>query len=130
MTYKKILIMGLSGAGKTTLASKLVPILNAEWLNADKIRKKHNNWDFSNAGRIRQVERMRDLTDNFLRMGNNVVADIMCPTPELRKLFNPDFTVWVNTIESSRFSDTNKVFVKPTKIDIEVKQNMQIIRRL
>ena len=93
--------MGLSGAGKTTLASKLVPILNAEWLNADKNRKKHNNWDFSNAGRIRQVERMRDLTDNFLRMGNNVVADIMCPTPELRKLFNPDFTVWVNTIEST-----------------------------
>ena len=34
--------MGLPGAGKTTLASKLVPILDAEWLNADKIRKKYN----------------------------------------------------------------------------------------
>ena len=39
MTYKKILIIGLSGTGKTTLASKLVPTLNVEWLNADKIKK-------------------------------------------------------------------------------------------
>ena len=48
--------MGLPGAGKTTLASKLVPILNAEWLNADKIRKKYNDWDFSNEGRVRQAK--------------------------------------------------------------------------
>ena len=39
MVCKKILIMGLPGAGKTTLASKLVPILDAEWLSADKIRE-------------------------------------------------------------------------------------------
>ena len=37
---KKILIMGLPGAGKTTLASELVPLLNAKWLNADEVRKK------------------------------------------------------------------------------------------
>lgn len=113
--------MGLPGAGKTTLASKLVPILNAEWLNADKIRKKYNDWDFSNEGRVRQAKRMRDLADNFLKKGNVVVADFVCPTPEVRKLFNPDFIVWVNTIESGRFDDTNKVFVKPIKFDIEVK---------
>ena len=113
--------MGLPGSGKTTLAKKLKKKLNADWLNADKIRKKYNDWDFSNEGRIRQAKRMRDLADNFLRKGNNVVADFICPTPEVRKLFNPDFIVWVNTIESGRFDDTNKVFVKPTKFDIEVK---------
>jgi len=36
---KKILIMGLPGSGKTTLASELVPLLNARWLNNDKVRK-------------------------------------------------------------------------------------------
>ena len=121
MACKKILIMGLPGAGKTTLASKLVPILDAEWLSADKIREKYNDWDFSNEGRVRQAKRMRNLADDVLRKGNNVVVDFVCPTPEVRKLFNPDFIVWVNTIESSRFDDTNKVFVKPTKFDIEVK---------
>ena len=34
---KKILIMGLPGAGKTTLASKLVKKINARWLNADQV---------------------------------------------------------------------------------------------
>ena len=37
---KKILIMGLPGSGKTTLAKKVVKLLKADWLNADKIRKK------------------------------------------------------------------------------------------
>ena len=36
---KKILIMGLPGSGKTTLASKLVPLLNAKRLNNDEVRK-------------------------------------------------------------------------------------------
>ena len=64
---------------------------------------------------------MREFADNFLRKGSNLVADFICTTPELRKLFNPDFFVWVNTIEIGKFDDTNKVFVKPTKFDIEVK---------
>ena len=44
---KKILIMGLPGSGKTTLASVLVPLLNARWLNNDKVRKAAKDWDFS-----------------------------------------------------------------------------------
>ena len=36
----RILIMGLPGSGKTTLASELVKLIGAVWLNADEIRKK------------------------------------------------------------------------------------------
>tara|TARA_B100001013_G_C24344901_1_gene338004 strand:+ start:356 stop:478 length:123 start_codon:yes stop_codon:yes gene_type:complete len=39
----KILIMGLTGAGKTTLASELVPLIRAKWLNADQVRKEAND---------------------------------------------------------------------------------------
>jgi adenylylsulfate kinase len=62
---KRILIMGLPGAGKTTLAKELRLKFWEEgrtvsWLNADKIRKIYNDWDFSTEGRIRQSQRMRE----------------------------------------------------------------------
>ena len=60
---KKILIMGLPGSGKTHLAKKISNILKADWLNADKIRGKYNDWDFSEQGIIRQVKRMKKLAD-------------------------------------------------------------------
>ena len=44
---KKILIIGLPGSGKTTLAKILKKDLDADWINADKIRKRFNDWDFS-----------------------------------------------------------------------------------
>ena len=117
---KIILIMGLPGSGKTTLASELVPLLNAKWLNADKIRTEYNDWDFSNEGRIRQANRMRDLAKKGRDEGNYVVADFVCPTEEARKLFGADFIIWMDTIEKGRFDDTNQMFVKPEKYDFHV----------
>ena len=62
MKKKRILIMGLPGSGKTTLAKRIVKILGADWLNADKVRGKYQDWDFSNQGIIRQVKRMKKLS--------------------------------------------------------------------
>ena len=83
---KVVLIMGLPGSGKTTLAKELVPLLNAKWLNADKVRTEYNDWDFSAEGRVRQANRMRDLAKKLRDDGNYVVADFVCPTKEARKL--------------------------------------------
>ena len=116
----KILIMGLPGSGKTNLASKLVPLLKAKWLNNDEVRKAANDWDFSEQGRIRQAKRMGDFAQKYKQEGHHVVADFICPTPQSRKLFNPDYTVWVNTIDKGRYEDTNKMFIKPEKFDFEV----------
>ena len=55
---KIILVMGLPGAGKTTLADEMAPLLNAKRLNADEVRKAANDWDFSEEGRVRQAKRM------------------------------------------------------------------------
>ena len=117
---KKILIMGLPGSGKTTLASKLAPKLKAKWLNADEIRKKYNDWDFSNEGRLRQARRMSDLADDLKKKNFYVIADFICPTDQARQLYNPDFLIWVDTIKSGRFDDTNKIFVPPKKFDFRV----------
>ena len=99
--------MGLPGSGKTTLASKLVPLLKAKWVNNDEVRKAANDWDFSEEGRIRQAKRVADIAEKYKKEGkyNYLVAD---------------YIVWINTIKEGRFDDTNKMFVKPEKFDFEV----------
>ena len=117
---KIILIMGLPGSGKTTLANELAPLLNAKRLNADEVRKEANDWDFSEDGRTRQAKRMANFAKKIKEEGSHVVADFICPTPEARSLFPADFVIWVDTIKEGRFDDTNKMFVKPEKFDCQV----------
>jgi adenylylsulfate kinase len=117
---KIILIMGLPGSGKTTLANELAPMIKAKRLNADEVRKEANDWDFSEEGRKRQSKRMADFAKKLKDDGNYVVADFICPTPEARSLFPADYTIWVDTIKEGRFDDTNKMFVNPNKFDFHV----------
>ena len=117
---KIILIMGLPGSGKTTLANELASMINARRLNADEVRKEANDWDFSEEGRVRQAKRMADFAKKLKGEGNYVVADFICPTPEARSLFAADYMVWVDTIKEGRFEDTNKMFVKPDRFDFHV----------
>ena len=91
--------MGLPGSGKTTLAKKLVEILNCAWYNADKVRELYNDWDFSQEGRIRQAERMCRLSS---QVKGHVVCDFVAPTEEIRNIYNADLTIWMDTIEKSR----------------------------
>ena len=117
---KIILVMGLPGAGKTTLANELAKLIKAKRLNADEIRKAANDWDFSEEGRTRQAKRMSDEALKLKSEGNNVIADFICPTPAARSLFPADYIVWVDTIKKCRFDDTNQMFVKPEKYDCHV----------
>ncbi len=112
--------MGLPGSGKTTLASELVPLLKAKWLNADEVRKEANDWDFSAEGRTRQAKRMWTKAQEYKNQGNHVVADFICPTPEARALFPADYVIWMDTIKAGRFEDTNKMFIKPEKFNYHV----------
>ena len=117
---KIILIMGLPGAGKTTLANELAKLIKSKRLNADEIRKTANDWDFSEEGRIRQAKRMSKEALKIKDEGSNVIADFICPTPEARNLFPADYIVWVDTIKKGRFEDTNQMFIKPEKYDCHV----------
>lgn len=118
----KILIMGLPGSGKTTLASKLVELLQPHysvlWLNADKVRTEFNDWDFSEEGRIRQSLRMRDLANSS--NSDLVICDFVAPLPIMRSNFNPDLIIWMDTILEGRFNDTNAVFVPPETFDLQI----------
>jgi len=131
--------MGLPGSGKTYLAealkkyleqhgtsndysAEMLPIggFNATvtWFNADDVRRKYNDWDFSKEGRIRQSLRMLEFA-----MATNtdyVICDFVAPIPEMRNNFKADWTIWMDTIEEGRFEDTNKMFVPPEVYDFRI----------
>ena len=121
----KVLIYGLSGSGKTTLAKYLVELLGdrAEHINADDVRKEVNDWDFSKAGRERQLQRMRILTEQAHEKGKIAIADFICPFEEYRELFNADYEIWVNTIDECQYEDTNQRFEDTLSADYVVKQH-------
>ena len=101
---RKILICGLPGSGKTTLAEKLVPRLNAVWFNAYAIRQEiHKDLGFTAEDRLEHARRLGKLSDWASMGGNYVVADFVCPTREAREAFNPDYIVWVDRIQEGRY---------------------------
>jgi adenylylsulfate kinase len=121
---ERILVMGLPGAGKTYLAQYVLEHLQnagkkVGWLNADDVRKKYNDWDFSTEGRIRQSHRMRELADSMADM-DYVICDFVAPLAEMRNNFKADWTIWVDTIDKGRYEDTNKMFVAPEVYDFRI----------
>jgi DNA polymerase III delta prime subunit len=143
---QRILIMGLPGSGKTTLAQALktyleengdlykinpnrllnyegIPSPNmlkvgVDWFNADDVRKKFNDWDFSKEGRIRQSLRM--LQFSLECAGEYVICDFVAPLVEMRNNFKADWTIWVDTIREGRYADTNAAFIEPEVYDFRI----------
>jgi len=144
MNAQKILIMGLPGSGKTYLATalkryletnssiKTMPMYRSvnmehtpvsyhsqvDWFNADEIRKRFNDWDFSRECRIRQSLRMADFA--LQCTGDYVICDFVAPLVEMRNNFKADWTIWMDTIDAGRFDDTNKAFVPPEVYDFRI----------
>jgi cytidyltransferase-like protein len=121
MVMRKILIMGLPGAGKTTLATTLAPLLNAVVFNADAVRANiSRDLGFSHSDRIEHARRMGWICDRVVEARGTVIADFICPTDETRAAFGNAFTIWLDRISVSRFEDTNRMFVAPERFDLRV----------
>ena len=141
---QRILIMGLPGSGKTYFAERLKKYIEdnsnvqtmplermlhlelppiaytskVDWFNADEIRKKYNDWDFSREGRIRQSIRMFDFAVSCSE--DFVICDFVAPLVEQRNNFKADWTIWMDTIDAGRYEDTNRAFEPPEVYDFRV----------
>jgi len=118
---RKVLVMGLPGSGKTSLARELAPLLGATLFNADEVRENVNrDLGFSLEDRIEHARRIGWLCDRVAASGGIAIADFVCPTTETRAAFGEAFTVWVDRISESRFEDTNAMFMPPDRFDVRV----------
>lgn len=107
--------MGLSGSGKSTLAKQIYTVLPSTWLNADRIRRSYDDWDFSYAGRLHQAVRMKTMAD--VCDDAYVIIDMIAPLEEMRTILEPDFIIWMNTKQSSQYKDTDAIF-EPVAADL------------
>lgn len=117
MEKLKILVMGLPGSGKTTLANELGKLTNFIRINADEVRALSNDWDFSYEGRLRQATRLKTISNNY----SHTITDFVAPTEEIRNIFNADIVIWMDTINQSRYKDTNSLFSNPISYDYRIK---------
>jgi len=123
-----IQIIGLPGAGKTSLAKEICRRTDGIHLNADEIRSDLNSdLDFSLDDRIENSRRLGAVSRLISNQGRLAVVDFINPTPETRDAFgDADVVVWVDRINEGRFEDTNRLWKDPSSIDLKIPFGMTV----
>ena len=117
----KVLIMGLSGAGKTSTAVKLQDHLaksglSSVHINSDRVREATENWSFDDAGRIAASKWMVKTADQILDESkiDVVIYDTIACLQEQRDILEADITLFMDTVKSSKYADTDAEFERPS----------------
>lgn len=102
----KILICGRTGAGKTTLARALAPLIGAVHLDGDEMRA---TWPvevgYDQANRDRNQRAIADMADIVARSGTPVIISSVCGQQKHRDLYNADVTVYCADIGDQKWPE-------------------------
>lgn len=123
-----IQIIGLPGAGKTTLAESLKERINAIHLNADTVRATVNaDLGFTSEDREEHARRLGGIARLISDQGFTVVVDFICPTSATRKAFGlPDYLVWVDRTPIRDYADTTTMWEEPDYYDLKIEDGMTV----
>ena len=47
------------------------------------------------------------------------IMDFVCPFTQGRQILNPDYVIFMDTIDKGRYADTNKAFQRPLKNEVD-----------
>ena len=109
---RRILIMGLPGSGKTTLAQELHELnlslgITSLWLNENRLKAEYPNLS------IEQIHAMaNDDTVDY------IVADFEARTSLERRSFNPHYLIWLNTIPEDQYESIPYGFEPPFRYNV------------
>jgi hypothetical protein len=123
-----IQIIGLPGAGKTTLAKALMEHVDAVHLNADQVRLDLNkDLKFSPEDRQENARRLGAVARLLKAQGRTVIVDFVCPTEKTRKAFGkPDFLIWMDTLTVSPYTDTNDLWMDPIDFNLRITKGITV----
>jgi adenylylsulfate kinase len=123
-----LLIFGLPGSGKTTLAKEIARRTDAIHLNADEVRADLNSdLGFSIEDRMEQARRMGALARLLDKQGKLVIADFVNPTLATRKMFGgSSYSVWIDRKPSRDYEDTTNLFQIPDTYDLSIPDGMSV----
>lgn len=117
----RILICGLPGHGKSTLAANLSRRLHIPFYDGEAIRRSLGlGWPGDSAERVQQAHRMRALTTPILAAGGHVICSFVCPTVAARREFCADYIICVNRPDAPpmSYTDTNAIWWPPLNADL------------
>ena len=119
----KILIYGLV-RGRQLLQRSCLTILKSHILMRIVLDRRMTIGISPLQGRERQFNRM---CEYFHTVGFGI-ADFVCPLDIFRGNLHADYRIFMDTIESGRFEDTNKVFERPDQSWFEGENDLRITK--
>jgi hypothetical protein len=123
----KVVVFGLPGSGRSTLARELGRALNAVVLDEDKLFETLNSdLDRSPHGYAESARRTGWVASAVLDSGVNCVCDLMLPTLQSRISFRVAtgdvYAIWMDTIDSSKDANANAMWdiLKPKHCNLHI----------
>lgn len=94
-------------------------MLGAVVFNNDDVRRQVNkDLGFTAEDRLEHARRMGWLCDQVAKVGVYAIGEFICPTSKAREMFGECFTVFLDTVKSSKYPDTDALFEPPKKVDV------------
>ena len=116
-----LILTGQPGSGKTTLSKLVKERLQEDGesvfiIDGDEMRQLHSNYDYTDAGRVKNVAQASVLAKKKLALGFVVIVAMVIPTNSLRDRLIEKGNTAVFLIETSEIRGREANFASPFEV--------------